>query len=112
MIVFDKAEDLINYTIDMTDDIDRFPKKRRFTFVNRMQNLALDIYAKLRKANGTRNRKIRRYLQSDAISDADILLFLVELSWRKNHINKHQCIVWTKKTKDVKRLAAAWYNKT
>lgn len=44
MLVLKKAEDLIDYTFTMTDNTDRFPKKTRFTFVNRMQNLALDIY--------------------------------------------------------------------
>ena len=38
MIVFDKAEELIDYTITTTDNYKYFAKKRRFTFVDRMQN--------------------------------------------------------------------------
>ena len=37
MIVFKKARDLIDHTFIMTDNPKRYPKKYRFTFVNRMQ---------------------------------------------------------------------------
>ena len=44
MKVFDKAVELIDYTIIITDSKSRYPKKSRFTFVDRMQNMTLDIY--------------------------------------------------------------------
>lgn len=112
MTIFKKTKDLIEYTFCMTDNTKKFPKKTRFTFVNRMQNLTLDIYSKLLKANETRNRNKRKDLQSDVLSDIKILLFLIELSLHKNYINDKQCVIWTKRAKDVKYLTAAWYNKT
>lgn len=47
MKVFDRARVLIDYTMTITDNTSRFPKKARFTFVDRMQNMTLDIYKKL-----------------------------------------------------------------
>lgn len=44
MKVFDRARALIGYTMTITDNIKRFPKKTRFTFIDRMQNMTLDIY--------------------------------------------------------------------
>ena len=46
MKVFDKAVELIDYTIIITDSKSRYPKKARFTFVDRMQNTTLDVLYK------------------------------------------------------------------
>ncbi len=51
LTVLIKAKELIEYTFCMTESTKRFPKKTRFTFINRMQNLSLDIYSKLLKIN-------------------------------------------------------------
>lgn len=110
MTVFIKAKDLIDYTFVMTDSIKRFPKKMRFTFVNRMQNLVLDIYTKLLKTNEMPIRQ-RHPIQVDILSDINVLLFLIELSFNKNCIDEKQCSLWTKKALDVKYLTAAWMNR-
>lgn len=110
MTVFIKAKDLINYTFTITDNTKRFPKKVRFTFVNRMQNLALDIYSKLLKINEIPINQ-RKPLQIDVLSDIKTLLFLIELSLKQGYINIHQCEIWTKKALDVKYLTAAWMKK-
>ena len=46
--VVTKAKDLCNYLITVTE---KSPKKFRFVFVNRMQNLALDIIENIYMAN-------------------------------------------------------------
>ena len=43
MTVQQKSEELIDYTFAMTDNTNRYPKKYRFTFVDRIQNRVLDI---------------------------------------------------------------------
>ena len=48
MKVFERAQALIDYTMIITDNTDRFPKKARFTFVDRMQNMSLEVYRKLK----------------------------------------------------------------
>lgn len=111
MIVFKKAKDLVEYTIIMTDSNKRFPKKVRFSFVNRMQDLSLGIYSKLLKTNEMPINK-RKPIQIDILSDINILLFLVELSEKKRYINKKQVTFWTKLATDVKYMTAAWMNKT
>ena len=64
MKVFDKAQILIEYTINITDNTNRFPKKARFTFVDRMQNLVLDVYTKLSMANEYRDGRRRELIMS------------------------------------------------
>lgn len=50
LMVFTKAKDLIKYTFDITDSR-KFPKKARFTFVNRLQDKVLAVYDQLLEAN-------------------------------------------------------------
>ena len=45
------ASKLIDYTLDLTDNTKHFPKKVRFTIVNRIQDHVLSIYEKLLAAN-------------------------------------------------------------
>jgi hypothetical protein len=111
MTVFVKAKDLIEYTFAMTGNAKRFPKKTRFTFVDRMQNIALDIYSNLLKTNELPVSQ-RKELQIGILSDIKILLFLVELSNRKGYVGSKQCTIWAKKILDVKHLTAAWMART
>lgn len=107
MQVFSKAEDLIDYTFIMTENTDRYAKKHRFTFVDRMQNLTLDIYSKLRKANELPFSD-RKKIQQDAISDMCVLSALIKISLDRNFIDHEQSKIWTSKLLDVKNLAGAW----
>lgn len=111
MTVFGKAKDLIDYTFAMTESPERYSKRRRFTFVDRMQNLSLDIYSNLLKANELPIKE-RQLLQTHAVSDVKTLLFLIELSHKRNFIDDKQLFLWTKMGKDVLYLTTAWKNKT
>ncbi|OHW62896.1 hypothetical protein EUAN_06800 [Andreesenia angusta] len=111
MTIFKKSKELIDYTFCMTDSSNRFPKKTRFTFVNRMQNLVLDIYQRLLKVNEIPIPE-RPELQIETISELKALLFLVELSFQQKYINSKQCEVWTGKILDVQHLTAAWLKKS
>lgn len=111
MIVFDKAKILIDYTFTMTDSVKRYPKKYRFTFVNRMQDMVLDIYKKLSKTNEMPISK-RGETQIDVLSDINVLLALIEISSERGFISKRQMAIWTQKALDVKYLTAAWMKKS
>lgn len=50
LTVFTKVQDLIEYSLSITD---KFPKKVRFTVTSRIQNTSLDIYNFLIEANET-----------------------------------------------------------
>lgn len=111
LMVLIKTKDLIDYSLTMTDNTKRYPKKARFTFVNRIQDLVLNIYKNISKTNELPINK-RKSMQIDILSDTNVLLFLIELSLKRNYISERQCEIWTKKALDVKYLTAAWMKKT
>ena len=111
MTVFVKAEYLIEYTFQMTDNTNRYGKKHRFTFVDRIQNLSLDIYSKLIKSNQL-PFSMRKEIQLDAIADMEVLIALIEISLNKEFIDDEQCERWASKVIDVKNLTGAWLKKS
>lgn len=112
-----KAGELADYTIKITDNAKRFPKKYRFTFVNRMQNISLDIYELINTANELNtNDKIalsqRIRLQNQAITKCKTLLFLINLCYKNEKIalNEKQAIAWAKYVVNVKNMTIKWHN--
>lgn len=109
------ASKLIDYTLDLTDNTKHFPKKVRFTIVNRIQDHVLSIYEKLLAANEiypiqNEEDKVRRLsLQRDALTACKMLLFFIELSKKRGYIDTGTFDYWTKITLDVKFMAAAWH---
>lgn len=115
LTVLIKAKDLIRYTFNITDS-KKFPKKARFTFVNRLQDKVLTVYECLLEANeifprSPAEKEERRKLQSKALSTIKQILFLIELSFEKQYISAQNCEVWIKAVLDVKYTAAAWMKK-
>ena len=110
MTIYIKTKDLISYTFNMTEN-NSFPKKARFTFVNRIQNIVLDIYSTLLKVNEIPICE-RKSLFIEVLSNTKILLFLIELCLNYKYINFHQCEVWSKHCLNVKYLIAAWLKKS
>lgn len=111
MTVEVKAEELANYTITVTDNDKYFPKRRQFTFVDRMQNLAMNIYSDIREANELPVGE-RKKLQNKALSDLRRLETFIELSYQRKFINDKQCLHWGALCSDVKNLTFAWQNST
>lgn len=109
------ASNLIDYTLDLTDNTKHFPKKVRFTIVNRIQDHALSIYETLLAANeifpirNEADKERRLSLQRDALTACKMLLFYVELSKKRGYIDTGTFDYWTKITLDVKFMTAAWY---
>jgi hypothetical protein len=107
--------DLIDYTLNLTDNANHFPKKIRFTIVNRIQERVLSIYENLLEANeifpirNESDKAKRLELQRAALTDCKLLLFYVELSKKRGYIDAGTFEYWTKKTLDVKYMSAAWY---
>lgn len=48
-----KAKELAKHTLIITSNANRYPKKFRFSLVDKMQNKSLEIYEKLHEANRT-----------------------------------------------------------
>ena len=114
-ILITKAKDLVKHTFTMTGDR-RFPKKYRFTVVNRLQNLVIDIFQHIQEANAPalsdpQEFRERRYEQKKALTKCKTVLFLIEISFENGLISKDQCEAWTNYVVEVKRMAASWRKK-
>jgi hypothetical protein len=82
-----KAKELCQYVVTITENS---PKRFRFTFVSRMQNLALDVIESLFRANdvfvgpgGTQaDWRERRGLQRRALTSARVRLYRADFEHR------------------------------
>ena len=109
-----KAKDLAEHTLRITSNCNRYPKKYRFSLVDKMQNKSLDIYESLTEANRTdltNYKRERSELQTKAITYCDELLFYIELSYKLNIINDKSMEYWSKMVSDIKHMAIAWRSK-
>ena len=109
-----KAKDLAEHTIRVTSNCNRYPKKYRFSLVDRMQIKGMEIYENLMEANRTDlqvYKRDRSELQTKAITCCDELLFYIELSQKLNIINLQSMEYWSKLVTDIKHMAIAWRTK-
>lgn len=109
-----KAKELAEHTLRVTSNCNRYPKKYRFSLVDKMQNKSLEIYEHLHEANWTDLREYARErseLQTKAIAHCDELLFYIELSYKLNIINDKSMGYWSKMVTDIKHMAIAWRSK-
>lgn len=109
-----KAKQLAKHTLILTSNANRYPKKYRFSLVDKMQNKCLNIYETLFEANRTDIRDFKRQrleLQTNAITYCDELLFYIELSHELNIINERSMEYWSKLVSDIKHMTIAWRTK-
>lgn len=109
-----KAMQLAEHTLRITSNCNRYPKKWRFSLVDKMQNKSLEIYEKIHEANRTDLRDYKRErleLQTQAITYCDQLLFYIELSHKLNIINEKSMEYWSGMVNDVKKNAISWRDK-
>ena len=109
-----KAQEVAEHTFRITSNCNRYPKKYRFSLVDKMQNKALEIYEYFYEANRTDFRRYRRErseLQTKGITRCDQLLFYIELSYKLNIINIQSMEYWSKMVSDLKYMAIAWRTK-
>ena len=109
-----KAKELAKHTLILTSNANRYPKKFRFSLVDKMQNKALNIYEALFEANRTDIKAYKRdrlEMQTSAITYCDELLFYIELSHEINIINEKSMEYWSKMVSDIKHMTIAWRSK-
>lgn len=109
-----KAKELATHTLRLTSNANRYPKKYRFSLVDKMQNKSMEIYEMLFEANRTDIRDYKRdrlELQTKAITYCDELLFYIEMSHDLNILNAESMEYWSKIVSDVKHMAIAWRTK-
>lgn len=109
------ADKLIDYTLDLTDNSNHFPKKVRFSIVNKIQGHVMAIYDNLLEANeifpirDEADRLERLRLQRASLTECKKLLHMIELSKRRSYIDGGTFDYWTKLTLDTKFMTAKWY---
>lgn len=111
LLVIEKAKELAKHTLKVTSNANRYPKKFRFSLVDKMQNKSLEIYEMLFEANRTdiKYYKIDRLeLQTKAITYCDELNFYIEMSYALGIINSASMGNWSRMVSDVKYMAIAW----
>ena len=111
LLVIKKSMDLVEHTIRLTSNPNRYPKKYRFSLVDKMANKSMNIYECLLEANRTSLQGMKRErleLITKAIVCCDELLFYIELSSKLNIINQKSMEYWSKMVKDVKYMSIKW----
>lgn len=110
MLVIIKAKELASYTLKITSNSKNFPKKFRFTLVDKMLTKSFNIYESLLEANRTRieNKVLRGDLQTKAITYCEELQFYIELSLNNNIITPQRAEYWSSLVTDIKRMTIAW----
>ena len=110
--VISKSIDLMRYTIQITSNHKRYPKKF-LVLIQRIQNTCLEIYDSLMRANRLQlqlnNEKEERLkLQTEAITLCDELSCYVQISMDMNLIGSDTVEYWQKKISDIKYMTIAW----
>lgn len=111
LLVIKKSMDLVEHTIRLTSNPNRYPKKYRFSLVDKMANKSMNIYECLVEANRTSLQCMKRErleLITKSIVYCDELLFYIELSSKLNIINQKSMEYWSKMVKDVKYMSIKW----
>lgn len=106
-----KAMQLAEHTFRLTSNPNRYPKKYRFSLVDRMNLKAMDIYESLMEANRTDIKDYKRdrlELQTRAITYCDQLMFYIELSKKLDIINSRSMEYWSKMVSDIKYMTIKW----
>lgn len=110
------ADKMIHFTLTITDNATRFPKKIRFSVTNKIQGHALAIYDNLVEANeifpimDDQDKADRLKLQRAALTECKKLLHMIQLSKDRGYIDSGTFDYWTKLTVDVKCMTARWYD--
>ena len=113
-ILLNKAKDLYVYTSEAVGN-DKVIPKRRFRIVGqRLEGLALDIYAKAQLANEKdrdRDFEMRQALQDEVVAlclTFEGLINALKASAAYPGVKSHKAEVWTRKSMDVRYICAAW----
>lgn len=85
-----KAKDLVKHTFTITNSTGRYPKKYRFTLVNRIQDKAVDIYECVLEANELDLRDAQEYRQRQKLQAKALTYY------------------WSKLALEVKYMTTAW----
>ena len=114
LIVITKSKDLCSYVLVVTQ---KSPKHFRYTFVNRLQNLAIDVIENLIRANDVfitktdiLSQRERANYQRRAMTDLKLLGYIALLSMEQQCILPKQYEQIARQISDCCNLLGAWMN--
>ena len=114
LTVITKAKDLCSYVMTVTQ---KSPKQFHFTFVTRLQNLALSAIENLFRANDVfvskadiYSQKERLSYQRSAMTDLKLLGYIALLSMEQGCILPKQYEQISRQIADCQNLLGAWMN--
>ena len=114
LIVITKSKDLCSYVLVVTQ---KSPKHFRYTFVNRLQNLAIDVIENLIRANDVfitktdiLSQRERANYQCRAMTDLKLLGYIALLSMEQQCILPKQYEQIARQVSDCCNLLGAWMN--
>jgi hypothetical protein len=115
LTVITKAKELCAYVMHVTQSA---PKQFRFSYVRKMQDLALDVVEEVIRANdllvggshGTRNSALRHDLQMRAITDVKLLAYMAEMAVQQQCLLLRHFEQIARLSTDCRNLLGAWIN--
>ena len=114
LIVITKSKDLCSYVLVVTQ---KSPKHFRYTFVNRLQNLAIDVIESLIRANDVfitktdiLSQRERANYRRRAMTDLKLLGYIALLSMEQQCILPKQYEQIARQVSDCCNLLGAWMN--
>ena len=107
-----RAKDLCSYIMTVTQ---KCPKNFRYTYVSRLQNLAMDVIENIFRANDTfvlkgdvRTYNIRLEFQHKALTDLKLLAYFSLLAMEQKCILPKQFEQISRMATDCQNLLGAW----
>lgn len=112
LTVVTRAKDLCSYIMTVTQ---KCPKNYRYTYVSRLQNLAMDVIENIFRANDTfvskgdvRTYNIRLEFQHKALTDLKLLAYFSLLAMEQKCILPKQYEQISRMATDCQKLLGAW----
>lgn len=112
LTVVTRAKDLCSYIMTVTQ---KCPKNFRYTYVSRLQNLAMDVIENIFRANDTfvskgdvRTYNIRLEFQHKALTDLKLLAYFSLLAMEQKCILPKQFEQISRMATDCQNLLGAW----
>ncbi|MCP1102421.1 hypothetical protein M2454_000971 [Aequitasia blattaphilus] len=115
LLIITKAKDLCSYVMVITE---KCPKRFRFTYVSRLQNLALEVVEHIYRANDIflggvdvqHNYERRLAHQRQAFTDLRLLGYMTQASLEQKCIIAKQYEMISRQVFDCQNLLGAWMN--
>jgi len=102
MLIFSKWLDFLEWLLPA---LDKFPKKVRFTFTQRIENLALDMIEDLIEARYTANRKV---ILRRANLKLEKLRVLMRLAQKQHYLSVESYRYAAKAIDETGRMLGGW----